>query len=333
MGKLRNALKGLLAGGAGVAALAAFNAAVAREVPEPEAGALGGEPAEFEWAHGRVFYRRGGPAEAPPVLFVHGVAAGARSFMWRRNFEPLSADFRVYAPDLLGFGHSDKPPAAPYSAALYVELISDFVRETIGRPAHVVAHSLGAAFAVRAAADRPELFRSLVLVSPTGASGQSARPDLPGAAFYGLLHSPVLGTSFYNAVTSERSIRDHARKVLFYDKRLATPRLVAHYYSMAHQPGAQYAATAFLSGYLNADLREPFARLTRQPLALVWGREDLANPPARAAELLRLNPRARLELFDRARQMPQEEHPERFNALLRELFGPARDAATPPARA
>ncbi|HYO62181.1 MAG TPA: alpha/beta fold hydrolase, partial [Pyrinomonadaceae bacterium] len=271
-------------------------------------------------------YRVGGREEDEPVLFVHAVGAGARAFMWRRNFEPLAARFRVFAPDLLGVGYSDKPPNAPYSADLYVKLIADFIRDVIKRPAYVVAHSLGAAFAVRAADEHPSLVRSLVLVSPTGADGVGARADLPGAAFYGLLHSPVLGESFYNAMTSERSIRDYARKQLFYDKRRATPRLVAHYYSVAHQPGAQYAVTAFLSGYLNTDIRLPFARLAQVP-TLVWGREDVSNPPARAAELLRLNPRARLEIFDRCRMMPQEEHPERFNALLAELFAaPTRNA-------
>ena len=321
MGRLRNLWKGLLAGGAGaVATLAAVNAAVSRDAPEPETGALGGEEGAYEWEHGSVFYRCAGAETAPPVVFVHGVGAGARSFMWRRNFEPLSADFRTYAVDLLGFGYSDKPPNAPYSAQLYARLIADFLRERVGRPAHVVASSLSAAFAVRAADEHPELFASLVLVSPTGVGNLSARPGMTGAAFYGLLHSPVLGTSFYNAVASERSIRDFAREQLFYDRRFATPRLVAHYYAVSHLPGAQYAATAFLSGYLNTDIREPFARLSL-PTTLVWGRQDETNPVEQAATLLRLNPRARLEVFDRCRMMPQEEHAERFNSLLRETFG------------
>jgi len=46
--------------------------------------------------------------------------------------------FRVYAVDLLGFGFSDKPSAAPYSADLYVELISDFIREVSGGPSNVM---------------------------------------------------------------------------------------------------------------------------------------------------------------------------------------------------
>ena len=214
MGKLRNFWKGVIAGGAGVAALAAVNAAVAREVPDPETGALGGEAGTFQWKHGQVFYRHAGPEEATPVLFVHGVGAGARSFMWRRNFLPLSHEFRTYAVDLLGFGYSDKPAGAPYSSDLYVELLSDFLREVAGRPAALVAHGLSAALAVRVADEHAELVRSLVLVSPTVGENLGARPGVTGAAFYGLLHSPVLGTSFYNAVTSERSVRDYARSKL-----------------------------------------------------------------------------------------------------------------------
>jgi pimeloyl-ACP methyl ester carboxylesterase len=322
MGKLRKFWTGLIAGGAagaGVAALAAVNAAVAREVPEPETGALGGEAGTFHWKHGQVFYRHAGREDAPPVLFVHGIGAGMRSFMWRRNFLPLARDFRVYALDLLGFGYSDKPANAPYSSDLYVELISDFLREVVGRPAGLVAHTLSAAFAVRVGVEQPELVGPLVLVSPTGADHLSARPGMTGAAFYGLLHSPVLGTSFYNAVTSERGVRDYARQQLFFEKRFATPRLLAHYYAVSHLPGAQHAATAFLSGYLNTDIREPFARL-RQPVTIAWGRQDTTNPIDQAGLLLRLNPRARLEVFDRCRMMPQEEHAERFNSLLREVF-------------
>lgn len=323
MGKLRNFWKGLIAGGAGVAALAAVNAAVVRDVPGPETGALGGESGTYTWKHGQVFYRHAGAEEAPPVLFVHSIGAGARSFMWRRNFLPLARDFRTYAVDLLGFGYSDKPAAAPYSSDLYVELLSDFLREVVGRPAALVAHGLSAAFAARVADEHAELVRSLVLVSPTGADNLSAPPGMTGAAFYGLLHSPVLGTSFYNAVTSERSVRDYARSHLFYEKRFATPRLVAHYYAVSHLPGAQHAATAFLSGYFNTDIREPFARL-RQPITLVWGRQDTTNPIEQAGLLLRLNPRVRLEVFDRCRMMPQEEHAERFNALLRDALHESR---------
>jgi pimeloyl-ACP methyl ester carboxylesterase len=317
MGRAGKLWKTMLAGGAGVAALAAVNATIRRNASEPDESALGGQPQTFSWQHGRIFYKTSGAEHTGPALvFVHGIGAGASSFMWRKNFDALARDFRVYALDLLGFGFSDKPANAPYSADLYVELIADFIREITGPPACLVASSLGAAYCVRVADEHPELVSALVCVAPTGADYLRARPGMTGAAFYGLLQSPVLGTSFHNVMTSERSIRDYARTQLFHDPARVTNRLVAQYYANSHQPGAQNAITAFLSGYLNTDTRAAFARL-KQPVILAWGKQDETNPLEEAAELLRLNPRATLEIFDRCRMMPQEEHPEKFNALVR----------------
>ncbi len=328
MGKAQKIWKGFfLAGGAGVAALAAVNAAIGRREMEPEESApVGGEARAFAWKHGRIFYRVAGPEGAAPLVFIHSIGAGASSFMWRRNFDALAGDFRVYALDLLGFGLSEKPAHAPYSADLYAELLADFLGEVVKRPARLAASGLSGAFAVRVADEYPESVDSLILIAPRLSDAAGGRPDVPGAAFYGLLHSPVLGASFYNAMTSERGLRDYARRQLFYERRFATNRLVAQYYAASHQPGAQYAIAAFLSGYLNLEVRAAFARLT-QPVTLVWGQDELANPLARSLELVRLNPRARLEIFDRCRMMPQEEHAERFNALVRETLGAQQAAA------
>ena len=317
MGKLTRILKGMLAGGAGVAALAALNAAIRRQASEPDDSALGGEARLFDWKYGRVFYKTSvRPNAGPPLLFVHGIGAGASSFMWRKNFDALARDFSVYALDLLGFGFSDKPGAAPYSADLYVELITDFIREVTNYPVNVIASSLGAAFAVRVADEHPELINTLILNAPAGADAFRNKPGVAGAAFYGLLQSPVLGTSFYNVMASERSIRDYGRKQVFYDHRRVTDRLVAHLYATSHQAGAQHAIAAFLSGYLNTDMRPAFGRL-KQPTILVWGKQDMTTPIENAAALLQLNPHTRLEIFDYCRMMPEQEHPEKFNALVR----------------
>ena len=68
------------------------------------------------------------------------------------------------------------------------------------------------------------------------------------------------------------------------------------------------------------------ARL-HQAVTLAWGKQDTMNPIEQAGLLLRLNPHARLEVFDRCRQMPQEEHAERFNAVLRDAFRQLPSAA------
>ena len=259
MGKLGNLWKTMLAGGAGVAALAALNAVIQRNANEPDESALGGEARFFRWKHGRVFYKSAGLENSgPPLVFIHRIGAGSSSFMWRKNFDDLARDFRVYALDLLGFGFSDKPATASYSADLYVELITDFIRNVCGYPVHVIASSLGAAYAIRVADEHPELISSMVLNCPTGSETLNRRPGMAGAAFYGLLQSPVLGTSFYNVMASERSIRDFARDSMFYDHRRVSDRLVTNLYATSHQPGAQHAIAAFLAGYLNTDTRLPF---------------------------------------------------------------------------
>src|SRR3954471_4788742 len=278
MSKLGNLWKTLIAGGAGVAALAALNAAIQRQASEPDDSALGGEARFFEWKHGRVFYKTHTSKNAgPPLIFVHSVGAGASSFMWRKNFDVLGENFNVFALDLLGFGFSEKPASAPYSADMYVELLSDFIREVCGYPVNVIGSSLGAAYAVRVADEHPELINSLVLNAPAGGESFRNRPGMAGAAFYGLLQSPVLGTSFHNVMASERSIRDYAQRHLFYNHRRVTDRLVAHLYATSHQSGAQHAMAALVAGYLNTDMRAAFARLT-QPSILIWGKQDLTTP-------------------------------------------------------
>jgi pimeloyl-ACP methyl ester carboxylesterase len=320
MGKLGNILKTVLAGGAGVAALAALNSVIQRGASEPDDSALGGEARFYRWKHGRVFYKTAGAENSGlPLVFIHGVGAGASSFMWRKNFDELAKSFRVYAFDLLGFGFSDKPSTAPYSADLYVELVTDFIREVSGHPANLIASSLGAAYAIRVADEHPELINAMVLNGPTGSDTLNRRPGMAGAAFYGLLQSPVLGISFYNVMASERSIRDYARDNLFYDHNRVTDRLVTNLYATSHQPGAQHAIAAFLSGYLNTDTRSPFARLT-QRVVLVWGKQDITTPVEKGVSLLELNPRASMEVFDYCRMMPEQEQPEKFNALVRDAF-------------
>jgi pimeloyl-ACP methyl ester carboxylesterase len=318
--------KTVLATSASVAALAAVNASIRRNATEPEENALGGEARWFDWRGGRIFYKEAGAQHSgPPIVFVHGVGAGASSFMWRKNFDVLAEDFHVYALDMLGFGLSDKPATAPYSADLYTELIADFIHEVAKAPADVVANSLAGAFTIRVADERPETVRSLVLIAPTGADSLRARPGMTGAAFYGLLQSPVLGTSFYNVMSSERSIRDYARRQLFYDASRVTNRLVTQLYAASHQEGAQHAISAFLSGFLNTDIRDAFARL-KHPVTLVWGKQDQTTPIEQAAALLSLNPSADMEIFNRCRMTPHEEHPEKFNAFIRRALR-ARSAA------
>src|ERR1043166_9741303 len=185
MSKLGNLWKTLIAGGAGMAALAAVNAAFSLKVKGPDGRGVGSPAKFFSWKHGRIFYKESGLGNSGmPILFVHGIGAGASSFMWRKNFDSLSQNFRVYALDLLGFGFSDKPAAAPYAADLYVELISDFIREVLGGRANVIASSLSSSYLVRVADEHPELVNALILNAPAGYDSHTSRPGMAGGPLF-----------------------------------------------------------------------------------------------------------------------------------------------------
>ena len=165
--------------------------------PQPLESTLEGAKHLFRFREGDIFYAAAGPQGAQPILLLHSTHLSASSFEWRRNFSALSQEFRVYAPDLLGFGLSDRP-ALDYSANTYVTFISDFVREVIGRPVMIVARGQSAAFSTRAAYLDPPLFSRLVLISPTGiavgAAEDQADQDGPIEALRGVLRR-VSGTT------------------------------------------------------------------------------------------------------------------------------------------
>src|SRR5690242_470108 len=125
----------LALGSAALGALAALNSALATPPPAPPTF---GVPERFRWTRGDVHYTVSGTG--PSVVLVHGVGLASSSFEMRYIVEPLARRFRVYALDLLGFGHSDRPRLS-YTPDLYVALLEDFVRGVSG-PSAIIASGL-----------------------------------------------------------------------------------------------------------------------------------------------------------------------------------------------
>ncbi len=90
--------------------------------------ALPGPSESYDWPLAKIRYYVHG--EGRPLLLVHGIGAGSSAYEWRHNFETLSRDFRVFAPDLPGFGRSDRRDL-DYTADLYVLALFDFLRDVV----------------------------------------------------------------------------------------------------------------------------------------------------------------------------------------------------------
>ncbi len=309
---------GLYLGGAGLAygGLSVNNARIWNAIP-PLESKLAGDSRYFNSRQGLIFYKEAGQDQEnkAPVVFVHGIGAGNHSYEWLQNFEAFSKQHKVYAFDLLGFGNSAKPNIK-YTTEVYIKQLTEFLDEVVGRPAHIVASSLSAGYAVQVAYRRPELVQKLLLVSPTGINKQGGKPAvqmLPGAAYY-LLRLPVLGKALYSLIAGRADIQHFAESQMFFDKNMVTKEMVEQYYTAGHQPGADFAPPSFFTGLLDAEIGQTLGKLDK-PVMMVYGKDSKITPVWEAEALEKQNPTARLEFFENARMLVQWEKADKFNWL------------------
>ncbi len=287
---------------------------------------LGGELRRYRWRGGKIAYAVAG--EGPPLLLLHGIYAGASSYEFRKNFLELSRSFRVYAPDLLGCGLSEKP-ARRYVPEDITAQVEDFAREEIGERTHLIASSLSATLALPAAVRSPRLFGRLVLICPTGYGSLERDSGRLGDFVYGLFRSPLLGDSLYHALVSRRGIRYYLQNMAYHDPARVTGGLVDEYWRTAHQRGARHLATAFVAGRLNLGAAGYWPRVPQQTM-ICWGREATTPPLSELNEWLRRNPRTAYRIFRDAALLPHDERGETFNEEVRDfLRGHSRRAPTP----
>lgn len=256
---------------------------------------------------------------------VHGIGAGCSSYEFRNIWDALAQKHTVYALDLLGFGKSDKPPI-PYTDATYINLLSDFAREVMGvgdgrGEADVIATSLSAAYVIALSQRDPSLFHRLILICPTGMETLAQPINVGSAAVRGLLKTPVLGASLYNAIASKAYIRKYLAGRIYADPAQVTGEVVDAYHTAAHQPGGENVLPSFLSGYLNINIAEAFKGVVDLPL-IVWGSEAKETPVSEAEPFLRGNPNAKLEVIEGAGMLPHVEKSEAFLVGVRPfLYG------------
>ncbi|MBT7311986.1 MAG: alpha/beta fold hydrolase, partial [Halieaceae bacterium] len=126
--------------------------------------------------------------EGTPLVLLHSINAAPSAMEIRPLFEHYRDKRPVMAPDLPGFGLSDRP-AASYSAVQYARWIAEWLKD-FKSPPDVVALSLTGEFVARAILEQGTRIRSLTLISPTG-MGTASPPSLPdGSRLERLLNSP-----------------------------------------------------------------------------------------------------------------------------------------------
>jgi len=240
-------------------------------------------------------------------VLLHGGGPGASSWSnFSKNIPELAKQFHVLAVDQPWYGHSDKHTEhEQYNRYSATALLNLFDHLQIERAA-LVGNSLGGGTAVRFALDNPKRAGRLVLMGPGGLSVNLFAPD------------PTEGVKLLGkfAVDPTRENIEKFLRIMVFDQNLITPELVDERFAIASQPESLAATKAMGKSFAGPDFelgmmwREVYK--LRQPVLLIWGREDRVNPLDGALVALKAIPRATLHVFPNCGHWAQIEAADEF---------------------
>jgi len=249
-----------------------------------------------------------GADEAPAMLLIHGL--GDEADTWRSVFAPLATHYRVIAPDLPGFGRSDKPARA-YSVPFFSAALQELLQVLGISRAVLVGHSLGAGIAQWTALEQPGLAERLVLIDGALVIGKQT---LKLATLLFLI--PGIGEFLYNrlrrdpqaAYASLEPYYAHLDRLPEAERRFLYRRVNERVWSDG-QRRAYLSALRSLAGWTAAQQRQAPARITgaNLPTRIIWGEQDALIPVVNAHALSALQPSACLTVIPEAGHMPHQE--------------------------
>ena len=269
-----------------------------------------------EVAGTRLFVRRA-PDGGEPAVLVHGL--GGASTNWTDLMYLLGDVLDSAAIDMPGFGRSDPPADRDYSLDSHVRAVCSYVDEVVGAPVHLFGNSMGGAVATRLAAERPDLVRTLTLISPALPAyrpGRVGEPRLPLMLLPGARSWVAGGMQRQSAAERVRLMLE----LCYADPSRVHPVRVAEAVNeMARRGEVRWGVDA-LVGSLRGLVREYFrggsrnlwrqAASLRIPTLVVCGARDRLVASAVGIRLARIARSARLLMLDDCGHVAQMEHPE-----------------------
>jgi 2-hydroxymuconate-semialdehyde hydrolase len=227
-----------------------------------------------------------------PVLLIHGSGPGVSAWAnWRLTIPALAQQCRVIAPDMVGFGFSERPADIQYGLDTWVAQAIGLLDALQIDCADIVGNSFGGGLALALAIRHPQRVRRLVLM---GAAGVSF-PITPGL-------DAVWG--YQPSIANMRKLLD----VFAFDRALMTDELAELRYKASIQPGFQEAFASMFPAH---------------ETLVVHGREDQVIPLSNSLTLAQWISRSQLHVYGRCGHWTQIEHAARFNQLMANFLAEA----------
>jgi haloalkane dehalogenase len=265
---------------------------------------------------GRMHYLDEGPPGAEVILFVHGTPTW--SFEWRHLVRPLSATHRCVAPDLLGFGLSERPAGAAYTPEAHAARLAAFV-DALGLDRFtLVVHDFGGPIALPLALDRPGRVTRLVALNSWMWPFDDERMRRRARQASGRL-----GRFLYRRLNASLRL---LMPSVYGDRRKLTGAIHRQYLApFPDAVGRERVLFALARALLGseafyADLWRRREALAALPALVVWGLADDAFPPAYLERWRQALPDARVVALDGVGHWPHEEAPEAVLAAVRGLL-------------
>lgn len=284
----------------------------------------------------RVFVRRTGDVKPPGQLdagrpgtldaacsagiavYVHGL--GGSSLNWTDLGQILAPVLDGHAIDLPGFGYSEPAPGRDYSLRTHVRAVVAYL-ETLASPVHLIGNSFGGVVCARVARERPELVRTLTLISP---AFPDMRPRLRRLSFVPLclVKTPAAGPAayrFFGRTWPELQVAQTLREVMVSPARLGPDRTRQAVDHAVDRSGMDWGADALASSFaalvgswVRRGGRDHWAgaRAIAVPTLVLWGSRDLLVSAEVAPKVVRMIPDARLVMFSDVGHVSQMEIPE-----------------------
>jgi pimeloyl-ACP methyl ester carboxylesterase len=248
-----------------------------------------------------------------PVILLHGSGPGVSAWAnWQHNIPALAQRYRVIAPDLVGFGYTQRPGDVYYSLKTWEQHVWSFLDALGIEKASLVGNSLGGRIGLAMAVQYPERLDRMVLMGAPGV-GMTLTPGLRALREY---------------QPSEENMRRMLLDCFAVDPAIITDGLVKERYTASVAPGAfeAYRDMFFSDRHAGGELAvtEEEARAVTTRTLLLHGREDKVVPVDVAWNMVRLLPDADLSVFARCGHWTQIERAADFNTLVTSFLGGGR---------
>ncbi|MGV7123111.1 alpha/beta fold hydrolase [Sphingopyxis sp. 550A] len=244
-----------------------------------------------------------------PVLMIHGSGPGVSAWAnWRLNIGPLAKTKRVIAPDMAGFGFTQRPDGAVYGRDLWIRHLAEFMDALDIEKADIVGNSFGGGLALAFAIRFPERVRRLVLMGSVGIS-------------FPLTDGLDAVWGYEPSIENMRRLLD----IFAHNRELVSDELAELRYNASIRPGFQESFGSMFPAPRQAGIEalasdEVQIASLQHPTLIVHGREDKVIPASNAQRLFDLLPNAELHMFGNCGHWTQIEQAARFNMLVADFL-------------